>query len=237
MINRISRIFAMSIVYLMCAYAYLSAKGFVFGDGMPVLSNTATAEEVFAEPVEGDLMISNDILRAKGSKDAPITIYAFSSMVCSHCGDFHKRIYPQIEEKFILTGKVRFVFVHLPTDEVSMRAAKLSYCLPTEKYYDFIEELYKRKDWVFDKSADKIHNHALNFGMRKEDINTCKENKKLTSDILLVRENAISKLGITGTPSFIVEYNGKKDLIAGMHSYKEFEKYFNDKLGINSEPR
>ena len=232
-INRISRIFAIVIVYIMCAYTYLSAKGFIFNKGVPVLSNNAVAKEVFAKELSGDLMIGDNILRAKGSKTAPITMYVFSSMVCSHCSDFHKRIYPKIEENFISTGDLRFIFVHLPTDMISMQAAKLSYCLPPNRYYDFIEELYKRKDWIFDKSIDKINKHALRFDFKEADIKTCKDNKKLTSDILLARDNAISKLGITGTPSFVVEFKGKKELITGIHSYKEFEQYFNDKLGKN----
>lgn len=40
-IKRISRLLALVVVYVICAYGYLTAKGFVFTDGVPVLSNHA----------------------------------------------------------------------------------------------------------------------------------------------------------------------------------------------------
>ena len=48
-IKRISRALALIVVYIMCAYGYLNAKGFVFKDGTPVLSNTAQAKTEFSE--------------------------------------------------------------------------------------------------------------------------------------------------------------------------------------------
>lgn len=52
-IKRISRLLALVVVYVICAYGYLTAKGFVFTDGVPVLSNHAQAkEEEFAVKVK-----------------------------------------------------------------------------------------------------------------------------------------------------------------------------------------
>lgn len=88
-IKRISRLLALVVVYVICAYGYLTAKGFVFTDGVPVLSNHAQAkEEEFAVKVNGNVKISGAQLRVRGADDAPLTMYAFSSMACSHCSDF-----------------------------------------------------------------------------------------------------------------------------------------------------
>lgn len=121
-IKRISRLLALVVVYVICAYGYLTAKGVVFTDGVPVLSNHAQAkEEEFAVKVNGNVKISGAQLRARGADDAPLTMYAFSSMACSHCSDFHRYILPKLERDFISTGKLRYIFVHFPIDAVSMR--------------------------------------------------------------------------------------------------------------------
>ena len=230
-VNRISKIFAMVAIYILAAYGYLTAKGFVFINGKPVLSNEAHAKTEFSQKIDGQIMLSETLNRTEGSPDAPLTMYAFSSMMCSHCGIFHKSIYPKIKENFVDNGKLRFIFVHLPTDVLSMQAAKISYCMPKEKYYDFIDELYSKKDWRFAKDDTKINEYAKKMGLSENDIQNCKDNKKLTSDILLVRENAISSLGIQATPTFIIEGKDGKELISGNKKYSDFAKYITQRLG------
>ena len=229
-IRRVCRVMAVLAVYIMCAYGYLTAKGFIFKDNQFILSNAAQAKENFSQKVTGDVGISEDRIRALGRPDAPLTMYDYSSMACSHCREFHKFILPKLERDFIATGKLRFVFVHFPIEPLSMRAAKLSYCLPKEKFYDFISDLYDNRDWLFSKKEEKIYEHAKAFGMTDADIEACNEDKKLTSDILLFRENAIQTFKIAGTPSFIVSGADGQELILGSKSYDEFKEYLEHRL-------
>lgn len=230
-IRRMSKIIASIVVYIMCAYGYLTAKGFVFTENGTFFSNQAQAQEnEFSQKINGDINIDDNRMRIKGDKSAPITIYAYSSMACSHCKEFHKFIFPKLERDFISTGKVRFVFVHFPLDVISMRLAKLSYCLPENKYYDFIDELYNKRDWQFSEDEKILNDYALKYGMTEEDIKRCNEDSKLTSDILLMRNTAIEQLGIKGTPSFIIEGYGNKDLIVGSRNYDELKDYLNSRL-------
>lgn len=229
--KRISKILTMIVVYIICAYGYLQEKGFVFTENGVFFSNTANAgESEFSQVITGDVNIDEGRMRIKGEKTAPLTIYAYSSMACSHCREFHKFILPKLERDFISTGKVRFVFVHFPLDVLSMRVAKLSYCLPADKYYDFVDELYEKRDWQFSEDEEILNGYAQKYGMTTEDIKKCNENSKLTSDILLTRNTAIEQLGIKGTPSFIIEGKDKKDLIVGSRSYDDLKEYLNERL-------
>ena len=231
-IKRFSRIFALVVVYIMCAYGYLTAKGFVFSDNTFILSHPANAkEDAFAVKVKGDIGLSAERTRAMGSEMAPLTMFGFSSMSCAHCREFHKFILPKIERDFISTGKLRFVFIHFPLEAMSMRAAKLSYCLPAERFYKFVDELYDKKDWLFSQDEEKLYAHARRFGMSAQGLEACKADKKLTSDILLVKDKAIENFGIKGTPAFIVEGQDGKELILGMKSYGEWKKYLESRLG------
>ena len=169
-------------------------------------------------------------MRIKGEEKAPISIYVYSSMSCSHCGKFHKNILPKIEKDFVSQGKVKVAFVHLPVDVLSMQAAKLSYCLPKEKFDSFIEKLYDKKDWLFSTDDKRLNYYAKDFGMTDEDIQSCKDNKKLTSDILLARDNAIEKFGVSVTPSVLIVTAKEKELITGTPNYDELAKHINAKL-------
>ncbi|MBO5441667.1 MAG: DsbA family protein [Alphaproteobacteria bacterium] len=231
-VKRISRILALCAVYIVCAYSYLMAKGFVFTGETMILSNQAYAKDdgKFAHEVTGDIVLSKEMMRPLGNDNAPLTIYAYSSMACSHCRDFHKFILPKIKRDFIKTGKVRFVFVHFPLEATSMRAAKLSYCLPEDKFEAFITELYDNKDWLFSKDGATLNKYAKDFGMTEKALVACADNKKLTSDILLSRDTAIKSFGIEGTPSFIVDGFGKKELIVGSQSYDELKEYLESRL-------
>lgn len=231
-VRRISRIMALTMVYIMCAYMYLTAKGFIFADGTAILSNTAQADEqTFSKKVSGEVGILPERMRVLGEKDAPITMYGYSSMSCAHCRDFHKFTLPKIQRDFIDTGKLKFVFVHFPLEVVSMRAAKLSYCLPENKFYEFISKLYDKKDWLFSNDEEKLYAYAREFGMSDVDITACNADKRLTSDILLAKDKGIENFGIKGTPSFIVESAEGKELIFGSKNYDELKKYLEAKLG------
>lgn len=230
-IRRISRVCAFIIVYVLCAYGYMTAKGFVIIDGRPVLSNQAYAEEnAFAVKVNGNMEISKEYIHIKGNENAPLTMYAFSSMACSHCGDFHRYTLPKLERDFISTGKLKYIFVNFPLDAASMRAAKLSYCLPAEKYDDFILTLYKKKDWLFSGKNETLDKYAKEFGLNDEDIKKCDDNKKMNSDILMTVNNAIKVFGIKATPSFTIEGIDGKELVVGTHSYDDFREYLNERL-------
>ena len=231
-VRRISRILALCAVYIVCAYSYLMAKGFVFTGNTMILSNHAQAKDdgKFAHNITGDINLSKEMMRPLGNNNAPLTIYDYSSMACSHCRDFHKFILPKIKRDFIEQGKVRFIFVHFPLEATSMRAAKLSYCLPEDKFEAFITELYDNKDCLFSTDEATLNKYAKNFGMTEETLTACADNKKLTSDILLSRDNAIKNFGIQGTPSFIVDGFGKKELIVGSQSYDELKTYLDARL-------
>lgn len=233
-IRRISKILALLVVYSICAGEYLKNKGFVFTENGPVLTRPAYAQaDAFSMKINGTVNISTDRLRIMGKADAPLTIYGYSSMTCSHCKDFHQYILPKIERDFIAEGKVRFVFVHFPIDQVAMRAAKISYCLPKEKYYDFISFLYDKRDWQFADTEELLTKYAKDFGLTQTEIDACKENAKLTSDILLTRNQAIEDFGIQGTPSFIVEGKDGGELIVGSRNYDDFKDYLNKRLGAD----
>lgn len=47
----------------------------------------------------------------QGSDQAPIVVVEFGSYKCGHCYEFHERSFPELQAKFVETGKVQWFFV------------------------------------------------------------------------------------------------------------------------------
>ncbi len=226
-IKRISKTIALLIIYALVGYTYFGSKGVVFDGNKFVISSTAVAENTV---IDKKINLQEKFIRVKGAQDAPLTMYMYSSMACSHCKSFHNDTLPKIEEEYVTTGKLKIVFVHFPLDKKSLEISKLSYCLPNDKYYDFISSLYNSTDWLRSKKNDNIYKYAQNHGMTQEQINLCVDDKKLKSDILLLREQAVNELGIRGTPAFVIEGDDGIEVIVGAKKYDEFKKHIESRI-------
>ena len=60
-----------------------------------------------------------------GKADAACTIVEYASMTCPHCASFHTKVFPTLKEKYVDTGKVRFIFREFPFDNLATAASML----------------------------------------------------------------------------------------------------------------
>ena len=98
-----------------------------------------------------------------GNEDAKITIIAYESLTCSHCADFHKKIYPKIKKDFIDAGLVKIEFRHFPLDIAALNAAKIAQCA-FSKNLEVLESLYFNQNvWVKGKTVDELNENLKNF--------------------------------------------------------------------------
>ncbi len=146
-----------------------------------------------------------------GNEDAKITIIAYESLTCSHCADFHKKIYPKIKKDFIDTGLVKIEFRHFPLDIAALNAAKIAQCA-FSKNLEVLESLYFNQNvWVKGKTVDELNENLKNF-VRNEgfDINfeECIKNKKIEDFVLNDRIDGTKNFKVNATPTIII--NNKK---------------------------
>ncbi len=227
-IKNLSSVVALIVVYLISAGMYLSAKGFIIdGNGQIVLAQSAYAQDsVMPRGIPSDLILPEE--HVLGKANAPVTIYEYSSFGCSHCADFHLNTLPSIIQKYVESGEVRVVFVPFPIDKASMDAALLAECVAPEQYFAFAEVLFKKqRDWSFAHNPQKVlKQYAALSGVGAEQADKCLHNDDTAQKILENRQNGMTQLGIQGTPSFIVSFDGKRELISGTVS----EDYLEDLL-------
>ncbi len=145
-----------------------------------------------------------------GDENAPVTIVEYMSMTCPHCARFHHETYPGIKEKYVDTGKVRFILREFPLDQLAAAAIMLARCAPEDQYFPFVSVLFEQQvSWATaqDKRAALLQMAKL-AGFTQESFEACLTNQKLLDDVSAVRSRAADDYGVNSTPTFFI--NGDK---------------------------
>lgn len=163
-----------------------------------------------------------------GSPDAPITVIEYASLTCSHCARFHATVLPEIKRWYIDTGKVRWVYRDFPLDVVAMAASAVAHCLPDDKYFAFLDTLFANQtNWAFrDNPREGLIEISRRAGLTREQVDTCLADEGEIQRLNAVRNVAIERFRIDGTPSFVV--NGRT--LGGERSFREFDELFKSLL-------
>ena len=162
-----------------------------------------------------------------GDANAKITIVEFGDYQCTYCHLFHENTKDALLQQYVSTGKVNFVFRDFPLNGPdSVLAAEAAYCAgDQDKYWQYHDELYKnwggeKTGWVNQKSLDKF---ATTTGLDLDKFDKCISDKKYEQKVT-DNYNFGQKIGIDGTPSFIIF--GGKDItkIVGAQPISVFEQ-------------
>jgi protein-disulfide isomerase len=144
-----------------------------------------------------------------GSEKAPVTIIEYASMTCPHCAHFSETTFPELQKRYIDTGKVRFIFREFPLDALAAAGFMLARCAGPDKFLPVIETLFaKQREWMVEKPIEPLRTIAKQFGFTHDTFDACLANQKVLDGIQDVRDRAAEKLGVNSTPTFFV--NGKR---------------------------
>jgi protein-disulfide isomerase len=144
-----------------------------------------------------------------GSEKAPVTIVEYASMTCPHCAHFSETTFPELQKRYIDTGKVRFIFREFPLDALAAAGFMLARCGGKEKFMPIVETLFaKQREWMVEKPIEPLREIAKQFGFTHQSFDECLANQKVLDGIQNVRDRAAEKLGVNSTPTFFI--NGKK---------------------------
>jgi protein-disulfide isomerase len=152
-----------------------------------------------------------------GNADAKVTIIEYASMTCGHCGAFHASTYPALKEKYIDTGKVRFIFREFPFDPLAEAGFLLARCNDAQ-FFPMISALFSSQSvWVkADKPSEALFQISKQAGYTQESFNACLKDNALLEKIRTVRAGG-EKNGVDSTPTFFVngtKYPGNKSIEA-----------------------
>jgi len=162
--------------------------------------------------------------QALGSPEAPVTIVEFSDFQCPYCGQFFKNTLPQIEDEYVKTGKVRYLFRHFPlsSHQYAQKAAEATECAGEQgKFWEMHDKIFENqekitvadlKKYAADLELDSSFNSCLDSG---------KFQAKVQADLKLGQD-----IGVTGTPAFFI--NGRS--LSGAQPFINFKAVIDEEL-------
>jgi protein-disulfide isomerase len=175
-----------------------------------------------------------------GSNDAPITIVEFTDYQCPFCQRFQSTTFPEIRQKLIETGKVRFVVRDLPLIELhadAMQAAEAAHCAGDQgQFWPMYDALFSDARKL---GENGLIDSAQSLNLDVEAFRSCLESGRHALEIQHDLQVAAS-LQINGTPSFLIgkatgdEVSG--EIIVGAQPFSVFETKLREAEAAPSVP-
>lgn len=233
-----------AIVLLLNSYAFASSETNIQTTSGTAQASAKTKEQKAAEDKKEELEVltkeealtitETDIVM--GDEDAPVTIFEYASMSCGHCSAFFNSTFDPLKEKYIDTGKVKFVFRDHPLDEFALRGAMLTKCAYKKGFDNFLR--FKRvlfttqSNWAGKRNyLEVLSNISKLGGMKTQEFDACVEDKEIEEEILARRLQTAKSLKVRSTPTFFI--NG--EMVTGAKNIKHMSKVIDSYLKYADE--
>lgn len=146
-----------------------------------------------------------------GSAKAPVTLIEYASVSCPHCAAFNNDVFPAFKQKYIDTGKVRYVAREALTSDPSIAAAGFltARCAGKDKYFQVTDAIYHAQPQMFtggDPHAVLL-NIARSAGMTDAQFEKCIGDEAAMNALNARWERYVRDDHINATPTFVI--NGK----------------------------
>jgi protein-disulfide isomerase len=167
-----------------------------------------------------------------GVDTAPIVVIEFGSYKCGHCEEFHQRVFPQLQEQYVKTGKVQWFMIPASDDSSnqSSRIFAVGRCVHRQgKFWDSLEFLMKISNKPSSFLDDLI---AQNAAIDSSELTFCLQDREIPR--LVTQDfNEYRLLKIQGTPTFIVrklkpDGTRTEAIVRGYQPTEYFQRLFDD---------
>lgn len=186
-----------------------------------VRSNVANTE------TKKDISIDDDTV--KGDKNASVTIIEFSDFECPFCVKFYSQTLPQIEEEYIKTGKVKFVYRDFPLSSHAnaQKAAEAAECADEQgKFWEMHDLLFEKG---VSSGASSFKEYAEELGLNTKKFSDCLDSGKYEEEVQKDFADGQS-YGVSGTPAFFI--NGIE--LVGAQPFSAFQQIIEQELSKSS---
>lgn len=196
----------------------------------------ATAQAQAAQPVDVPISGNEPV---KGSADAPVTIVEYSSYQCPFCKRYFDQTLPLIEEQYIDTGKVLYIFKDFPL-ETQPQAYKVHEATRCAREQGGDEFYWEAHDIMFINQAvwagQPVGPHVETIktllepmdGLDSAELATCLDSDRYTNAVQTELQEGIA-LNVRGTPSFFI--NGQ--FVSGAQPFGVFQQAIEQALAAD----
>lgn len=203
---------------------------FTQGAGTPASTDFRIPGAAQAQSAAADVDVSSVVEMVKGDADAPIEVIEYASYTCPHCATAHANLIPALEENYVDTGKIRFVYREVYFDKFGIWASLIARCGGEEKFFGITDLIYKgQPEWSRAGSdaaiVDELRKIGRLSGMGNEQIEAClNDGDKIGTLVAWYQQNA-AEHNIRSTPSFVIDGETYSNM-----SYADFSALLDEKL-------
>lgn len=165
-----------------------------------------------------------------GSFSAPVTIFEYASMTCSHCKHFHDDVFAKLKADWIDTGKAKFVMRDMPWDNLAVGMTKITRCDGPDKRYPLLSAFFAAQEDIVGASDPllEIKKVAAQYGMDGAKVEACIRDETTHGIVMMQKVVAQRDMKIQGTPTLFV--NGRR--IDGAPDYDVLQKTLNEAYAV-----
>lgn len=142
-----------------------------------------------------------------GDPSAPVTVYEYADFQCPACALFAREYLPQLEEKYIKTGKVRLIYKNFAfLGQGSIWAAEAAYCAAEQGgFWAYHDKLFanQRGENRGAFSKPNLVRFARELRLKEQDFQACLDSGRYEQKVQ-DEMNEGEQQQIKSTPSFIV---------------------------------
>lgn len=173
-----------------------------------------------------EVIVSIDDDPVKGDLNAPVTLVEFSDYQCPYCRKFHNQVLKKIEEDYIKTGKVKYVFRDFPLGfhKKAIPAAVAANCAGDQDKYWLLN------DFLFDNprklDTEQVLEAAKDMDLDYARFEACLKDNNHEAEVKKDMSEG-SKYGVRGTPSVFLGKSGDDKEFKGIYlrGFRPYEFY------------
>lgn len=170
--------------------------------------------------------------RTLGAANAPIFVYEFANFQCPHCARFAIDIFPRIDSAFVRSGRVRWIFVNLPSPATpnAWAAHEAAACAGAiaDRFWAMHDRLFRdQTEWQeLEDAREAFVRYGRDLELPAERFAACIDADRVAS-LLLQDVIFAASSRVNGTPAFMVN---DRQMVMGVKSFEEWKDILEKEL-------
>lgn len=175
---------------------------------------------------------------SKGNKNAKVILIEFADYQCPFCARFERDTFPRIDEEYIITSKVKFIFRNFPlkSHPDAFKAAEAAICAGEQgKFWAMHSRLFRLQDT---RDFNDWAQHAKTLALNSTKFTQCLESEAAASNVRKDLDDG-KNAGVKVTPTFLLgipDDQGSKmkllNKIEGAGSFSKFKEALDNILNL-----
>ena len=177
---------------------------------------------------DGSITIDFAGMPVQGAAEARVAVIEFSDYECPYCARYATTVFPELRDRFISTGKVRYAFANFPLQNhrnAELLAAAAICAGKQDAYWKMHDELFGKRP----RTTEGVLDLGRQMGLQMQPFEQCLGEDAPLAERIRIDQQIAQVFQVSGTPSFVlglIDAEGRvvaKGVIVGAQPFSVFE--------------